>query len=585
MRNWYKLWDLDSGRPGRGDEMPSPLYYASLVGARFLVERLYKDWETPCNLEESTNQSSPSREQERGSHGEPIQAAVALGRRDVVEFFLDKEVDPNMMVWQTYTAYGTPLMTASAHGQTEIIELLLERGAEVNAIWSMPRLHLGRWRFSCNVGFPTALVAASFLIQKEAVELLLKHGAVDDVHSGFSFFHKSALRATMDPECKLLEKKKRAATISILLQEFDGAKVTTSPKIFELYMDVAVETGNIDLALKYLDKWILCGKPGFSPGETLQLASVGGHQRIAHQLLQSGARVADSGRVRQTSSLRDAIGPALEEASGNGHPETVKLLLSYGTDLSFPLRGEDFRFALWRAVAEGHEEIVRLLLNIGADPNSSDETQMPALYAAIIVGTCNRGNIGIVEILMARGASFLARNSVATKIRADTMGFANRHWDLWDQIVLDVSKYRPLYSLSFVKEGKSKRLKALLRREIVGIELKVLDPLSAASFGGHVDIVQRCLGILTEENAENRVPRLRAALSAAAAGNHLEVVESILDFDRKIHLRELDWRRARYLASLMGNQDVVQVLVGRSESLILDEDLGIGLLFERKRNS
>ncbi|KAK1716964.1 ankyrin repeat-containing domain protein, partial [Colletotrichum lupini] len=112
----------------------------------------------------------------------------------------------------------------------------------------------------------------------------------------------------------------------------------------------------------------------------------------------------------------------------------VKLLLGFGTDVSFPLCGVDFRSALQRAAAEGHEEIVQLLLNNGATPNSSDETHMPALYAASLLGSeeivqllldagadiharfqggmfesvlaaaCNSGKIGVVEMLMARSA-------------------------------------------------------------------------------------------------------------------------------------------------------------------------------------
>ncbi|EXF79023.1 hypothetical protein CFIO01_05783 [Colletotrichum fioriniae PJ7] len=609
MRNWYKLWDLDSGWYGEGGEMPSPLYYASLVGALFLVESLCEDLKIQHNLKEPIEICSHPTEKRSGRHGEPIQAAIALGHRDVVKFFLDKGVDPNMKIRQTYGAYCTPLTTASAHGQTGIMELLLKRGAEVTAIRSIPPGELfdrGPRSWESVVGpTTTALVAASKFGQEEAVELLLKHGAVDDVESDF-FSIPSALMATMRTGFA------HDTCMNILLQYFDAAKVTTSPEIFERYMEVAVKTKNIDLVQKYLDRWVLCGRAGFLPGKSLELASAGGYQSIVHQLLRSEAGVTGPDRVLQISSLRGAIGPALREASGNGHLEIVKLLLGFGTDAHFPLCGGDFRSALWRAAAEGHEEIVQLLLNNGATPNSSDETQMPVLYAASLAGSmetvqllldagvdiharspggifesalsaaCLGGNIGIVEMLMTRGASFLTRTVVARISRAEIEGIEGDHWDLWDHIVFNFNLLKAWQLLALLKKGKPKDLTAWLRNWKPYVKQHPLDSLSSASFGGHVDIVQKLFGSLTEESVGNRVPRLRAALAAAAAGGHIEVVKLILDFDSQVPLQELGWRRARYFASLMGYQDIVQVLVGRSESLFLDEAFEIRPLFEQE---
>ncbi|KAF4785880.1 hypothetical protein HER10_EVM0010960 [Colletotrichum scovillei] len=616
IRNDLTPWNNNFYRVEDWDEMPHPLYFASLIGARFLVESFYEDWKTQCSLKQPTEGCIDHMGGKSGSHTTPLQAAAAFGHRDVVEFFLDQGADPNMTFLQTHTACGTPLMTASAYGQTEIIELLLERGAEVNFVWSMSSLDPGRqgFGFGDEMEMPTALVAASFSGQSEAVKLLLKYGAVDDVHSGF--LYNSALRAAKN----CMKDVKRVEATRILLQNFDSVKVTTNSKILELYMEVAVETGHIDLAQKYLDKWILCGRPGFSPRKTLELASAGGHESIAHQLLQSGAKVACSGRACHLSSLKDAIGPALQEASGNGRPEIVKLLLGFGTDINFTLRGRDFESALLRAVTGGHVGTVQLLLNIGADPNSSDGTQMPALYAASQAGheeivqllldagakihapiqvglfesalaaACHGGNNRIVKILMARGASFLERHVVATKVRAVTEKFANDHWDLWDRILSNYTNFDPRdiwdpikskfvarhlrYLLSFLTKTDTEDLELWLRKENSDVRPKVLDPLSSASLGGHVDIAQKFLAGLTEKNVENQAPRLRAALAAAAAGGHIEVVKLILDFDSQIPLQELGWRRAKYLASLMEYQDIVQILDEVSETRLLFEKEG-----------
>ncbi|KAK0380335.1 vegetative incompatibility protein HET-E-1 [Colletotrichum limetticola] len=605
MRNWRKLWNLDIYWSEKDDEMPHPLYYASLIGTRFLVEGLYEDWKTRCSLKQPTEGcidhmrgTSPGTS---GSFATPIQAAAAFGHRDVVEFFLDKGANPNIKVEQTFRAYGTPLMTASAHGQTEIMELLLARGAEVNAIWSIPtEPDHRRWHLCSET-------AASSVGQKEAVELLLKHGAVDDIHPGF-------IQYTMSTASEKHVPCRRVMCINLLLQIFDASKVTTNPEMFELYMEAALQTGNTDLVEKYLGKWILCGRPEFSPGRSLRLASAGGHQSIIHQLLRSGAIAVGSGQVRQISSLRGAMEPALQEASRNGHLEVVNLLLSFGATEDFPLCREDFGSALRGAAAEGHEEIVKLFLDNGVNPNHSDETQMPALHVAILVGSertfqllldagadiharfrgglfesalsaaCNGDNIGIVEILMARGASFLATDSVAATIGADTKGLANRPWDLWDQIPFSVSESDIRLAITYLKKGDYAIVDFAVSDDKHDTEAISLDPLSSAVLGGHMSIVQRLLGTLSEGNVGNRDDRLRAALATAAACGNIEAVKLILDFDSQVPLKDLGWNRARYLASLMGYRDVVQVLVGKSESLVSEDNPEIRLPFEQDGN-
>ncbi|KAK1716965.1 hypothetical protein BDP67DRAFT_508014 [Colletotrichum lupini] len=176
MKNWYKLWDLDSHGAGEGDEMPPPLYYASLIGAHFLVERLYEDCRTQCSLKHSARRCIDHMGGKNGSHATPLQAAAAFGYRDVVEFLLDKGADPNKVV-QTPTARRTPLMTASAYGQTKIMKLLFKRSAEVNAVWSSvsPRKPFGRgrWQWVFIHKILTALIAALRFGRKEVVKLLL----------------------------------------------------------------------------------------------------------------------------------------------------------------------------------------------------------------------------------------------------------------------------------------------------------------------------------------------------------------------------------------------------------------------------
>ncbi|OHE94094.1 hypothetical protein CORC01_10551 [Colletotrichum orchidophilum] len=424
MRNWIQIWDIDAVLGWTDQSMdPSPLYYASHVGALFLVESLYEDWEKRCYLDGPTKTRIDVMDGP-GSHGTALQAAAAMGHIDVVQFWLNKGADPNMNVAQTLIAEGTPLMTASAHGQTKIIELLLKHGAAVNAMWTMSTDEIRR-----TTTIATALAAASSEGHEEAVKVLLKHGALDDVHP--IFLDGSALMAS---HVQLSEQSRRIK--KMLLQNFDGTRVTTSSQIFESYLEVAAEDGNKELVQKFLDKWILCGKPGFPFGKSLQMASAFGHLQIVHLLIQSGANVNDLGRVlKMDGSVRNSMGTALEEASAKGHNDIIELLLLHKADIKLLGRGGQgtaFGSALQRALAAGHQETVRLLLDVG---NPSDQMEMPELYAASLVGSeetvqalldsgvdinaryrgerfqtalsaaCMGGYIKIVEMLLDRGAS------------------------------------------------------------------------------------------------------------------------------------------------------------------------------------
>ncbi|KAJ9137719.1 hypothetical protein NKR23_g8942 [Pleurostoma richardsiae] len=89
-----------------------------------------------------------------GAFSTALQAAAALGYKEVVEILLGKGADVNAQGGH----YGTALQAASAQGHKEVVEILLGKGADVNT-------QGGR--------YGTALQAASAGGHKEVVEMLL----------------------------------------------------------------------------------------------------------------------------------------------------------------------------------------------------------------------------------------------------------------------------------------------------------------------------------------------------------------------------------------------------------------------------
>ena len=108
----------------------------------------------------------------------------------------------------------------------------------------------------------------------------------------------------------------------------------------------------------------------------------------------------------------------------HGHPELIPLFLASGAELTLheaaasgarervlevllkePNRldetGEDGHAPLGLAIFFGHQELARELIHKGADVNlaSKNEQNVAPLHAAV-----SRGEIGIVELLLARGA-------------------------------------------------------------------------------------------------------------------------------------------------------------------------------------
>jgi hypothetical protein len=133
-----------------------------------------------------------------------------------------------------------------------------------------------------------------------------------------------------------------------------------------------------------------------SIGTPLAAACSGGHGAVVKLLLDADADV----------NMSTSHGTPLELAAGDGHRDIVEMLLTVlkRQQVNYDISGElRTGTALHKAASAGHEAVVALLLDSGAaDVNYRPPTHWTPLELACF----GRGNINIVNLLLAKGADF-----------------------------------------------------------------------------------------------------------------------------------------------------------------------------------
>jgi ankyrin repeat domain-containing protein 50 len=140
--------------------IPTPLYYASLLGLNEIVSLLILKTGADVNAQ-------------GGGYGNALQAASVEGQDKIVTLLLDKGADVDAQGGR----HGNALHAASARGHDKIVALLLDNGADVNAEGGH---------------YSNALEAASAGGYDKIIALLLDKGADVNVQGGH---YGSALQA------------------------------------------------------------------------------------------------------------------------------------------------------------------------------------------------------------------------------------------------------------------------------------------------------------------------------------------------------------------------------------------------------
>jgi len=273
-------------------------------------------------------------------HGTVLAIAALYGMIDIVRKLIEDGED----IHETMNNGNSALENAAAGGSIPIVQLLLENGANVN-------------EETKDLSDGTALQCAAANGHETMVQLLLGAGAKIEMHGTGGRNKETALvRATNS----LVE-----AVVLLLLEH--GADLSAKSDLGESVLHLAARRGHQKLALQLILSGAAVDELTPSRETVLMIAAENGLEVLTRVLLEHDI-------VKQQINLEgegwidadgyDSSGSALLRAASNGHPKVVKLLLEAGA-------GPDHA-NLWvqtpLQVAEhnGHGSIVMLLRSYGA---------------------------------------------------------------------------------------------------------------------------------------------------------------------------------------------------------------------------
>ena len=314
---WIKIHDPDRNRGSpiyhnrSLDSIPSPVYYASLLGLDQTLHELIKNWQSNSDVSEQINAQG-------GRHGNALQAASVGGHVQVVQMLLEKGADVN----NPGGTFGNALQAASSGGHIQVVQMLLDKGAIVNAKGGF---------------FGNALQIASYKGHTQVLQVLLHKGAHVNEQGGFS---NNALQAASI--------NGHIQVVQMLLD--NGANVNAQGGKFGNALHTASFGGHVQVVQMLLDMGADVNAQSGKFGNALQIASYEGHIRVVQMLLDKGADVNARG---------GKFGNALHTASFRGHVQVVQVLLNQHADIT----AEELSSALQEAKAGGHSGVVQLLQN------------------------------------------------------------------------------------------------------------------------------------------------------------------------------------------------------------------------------
>lgn len=304
---------------------------------------------------------------------------------------------------------------------------------------------------------------------------------------------------------------------------------------------------------------------------------------IARSLLPSAIRSANVGMVKVL--LATKINPnlalnyrharPLHLAVEMGNVEMTELLLSYGSEVDFPMSSDDCQSSpLTIAAGSGRVDIMRLLLNRGADVNvgdvdideeNADEHERGPLRAAI-----QNGHLKAAKLLLDFGANVDTRSFpgairyrqvLETAISTGNMVFVH--------LILLHGAHVPV--LADTTEGLLAIVPPHCRQDTISLlstlgASGLISAIDLASRRGHMKIVRLCseAGSLLKTDSARACKKM--AIKAGVRCGDYQFVQQVLDsgtrvdVDAPVRDGDPDWDTALQWAAERGRLDLVQLL-------------------------
>ena len=325
------------------EDVPTPLYYASLMGLTTVVKLL---------LDQDANVNAQG-----GRYSNALQGASAQGFKEIVQLLLDNGADVNAQGGLFFNA----LQAATLCGHHQIVQLLLDNGADVNAQGGY---------------YGNSLEAALYRGYKDIAQLLLDNGA--DVNAK-GMRHGSTLEAASFGGVK--------ETVKLLLDRKAHIPVSTEDGWTPL--NLAASRGHVDIVKMLLEAGAYVAANGMDPqyGTITNLLAFNG----LTDLLRFCRR-----KFHADLSLVGLHGEtALQFAARGGHIDTFEYLLKQGQDPTILDRKGDS--LLCYAASGGSLSVLKAVLQMDIKSLPKSEHWTPLHWA------CRAGNPEVVELLLEEG--------------------------------------------------------------------------------------------------------------------------------------------------------------------------------------
>lgn len=293
-----------------------------------------------------------------------LMIAACKSNKEMIEFLIEHGADVNIAIseqcrdsWDYISVGTTVLMKVVENGSLEITKLLLEHGADVNAV------NKNGW---------SALTYAVNGGSKELVELLIAHGADINTDCNFTSAVKNKemlailLNNKLDVD-KIAESAKALSAavdcsnkeaVELLINH--GANVNATTENGKTALIVAAENSNkemLELLIKHGANINAADESGYT---ALMVAAKHNEKEITKFLVERGADV----NAKTKRGLT-----ALILASDDRHKlDLVEFLLTHGADVNAAM--DDGRTSLMIAASRSNKEMLELLIEHDADINA-----------------------------------------------------------------------------------------------------------------------------------------------------------------------------------------------------------------------